>query len=248
MKSETQSVRFQTNERELNYLSQIDNELFNNKTDLEKNFPKKDCKNNQKMGQKISKFPYHLKNHFDEEQFTKVNGLVASKSLFNYDDFENINKNSCSNDERFNTEIENSIKRNGTNSYLKYSISFNNSFQPFLSDNNQYDLLNATLANNATQNSASPTFTNETNNDILENKSAENANYFSSENNFFSKFSENFSKSIDVEEETNKNRQSTSSTLSSISSINSGFITRNFSFNDNLNSKVYFIFSFFLEN
>ena len=236
--SATQSVSFQTNEQESNYLSSIDNQQLISK----KNLSNKDCLNKQKMGQKSSKFPYHLRNNFEEEPYTKVNGLVASQSLFNYDDFENINKTTCSNEQRFDKKIQ----KDDTKTNLKYSKSFSNSFRPYLSENSQYDLLNVTLANNAIRNSASETFKNETSNVKLKNQSTENANYFSSENNSISVFTEQFSKSIDVEEETKNNRQSICSTLSSISSINSGSVARNLSFKEYLNSKV--CLSFYLEN
>jgi hypothetical protein len=226
--SATQSVSFQTNEQESNYLSSID------KLISKKNLWNKDCLNKQKMGQKSSKFTYHLRNNFEEEPSTKVNGLVASQSLFNYDDFENINKTICSNEQRFDKKIQ----KDEAKTSLKYSKSFNNSFRPYLSENSRYDLLNVTLANNAMRNSASETFKNETSNVKLKNQSTENANYFSSENNSISVFTEQFSKSIGVEEETKNNRQSICSTLSSISSINTGSIAGNLSFKEYLNSKV----------
>jgi hypothetical protein len=198
------------------------------------------------MGQKNSKLPYFKKNNFDEEPHTSSTGLVASKSLFNYDEFEYINKTQCSNEQEFQ-EIGNSLKSDGKNSYLKYSTSFSNGFQPYLSQNKQYGLSNVTLMRSFEKKKASSKFKTQTNNNPLENSSIKNLDYSPSEyNSLYS--NSNFSKKNHLENEPNKNRQSTCSTLSSISSINSGNTINKFDLQEHMNLKVCFYHVFFCCN
>ena len=141
-------------------------------------------------------------------------------------------------------EIGNSLKSDGKNSNLKYSTSFSIGFQPYLSQNKKYGLSNVTLLRGFEKKIASSNFNTQTNSNPLENSSIKNLNYSSSEyNSLFS--NENFSKKNHLENEPNKNRQSTCSTLSSISSINSGNTINNFDLQEHMNLKVSFYHVFF---
>ena len=212
------STSFKTNNHELNYSSSVDNQK---KITLNKKLKSEEdsLDNKPKMGQKISKFPYLIKGSFDDEEQSNKKCLITSKSVFDYAQYRD-----CSNELDFRKRAA----KNGRISHLKYSISFPHSFQPTLTESDQYR-----GDDDDKQTSASSTSNCLTDANLSQNSSRESANSCTSvDSSSFS--SENITNSSEETKNITTNRHSTSSTLSSISSINSDVIKKNDSINFNL--------------
>ncbi len=241
-----------------NYLNSISKNNFNKEKSkqLSKDCLDKNNQNNQKMGQKISKVPYLIKSSDEKGNSTC---LVTSKSLFDYDKFQTCTKNNSNTSSNCSNDQETALQKDSNYTYLKYSISFPNSFQLALTSSSNLSTNQKNISivtenfNDKQTTSASTTPSYTTSLSSSSSSSAANTNKadnisqslsIDNENSSYSSVNQNSSASISSENISSastafassvsnltnsnniakneiENRLSTSSTLSSISSINS---------------------------